>query len=144
MDLNFDSIHIGTLIRLRIEELQLSTDRVTKVLNIPEKELQEIFTKDEISISLMLKFSRFLEYDFFRLYSQYLIIYAPPSNFIKSSQLPQFRKNLYTREIIDFVVELVEAGEITKQQIIEEYRIPKVTLYNWLRKYKKQSPPNDT
>ena len=76
--------------------------------------------------------------DFFRIYSQHLILYAP----IKSentnrekSLLPQFRKNIYTREIIDFILERIRTNEMSKNEVIERYRIPKTTLYKWISKY---------
>ena len=54
----------------------------------------------------------------------------------KKSALPQFRKNIYTKEIIDFILERIENGEMTKNQVIEQYGIPKTTLYKWIDKYK--------
>lgn len=48
-----------------------------------------------------------------------------------------FRKNIYTREVIDFILEMVEKREKTKKQIIEEYNIPKTTLYKWIEKNRK-------
>ncbi|MGN7757917.1 hypothetical protein ACTJIV_10605 [Chryseobacterium sp. 22532] len=51
--------------------------------------------------------------------------------------MPQFRKNIYTKEIIDFVLELTEKGEKTKQQIMDDYDIPKATFYTWIKKYKR-------
>jgi hypothetical protein len=50
------------------------------------------------------------------------------------NKLPQFRKNIYTRELIDFILEKMEKGEMTKAEIIR-YKIPKTTLYKWISKY---------
>lgn len=52
------------------------------------------------------------------------------------SGLPTFRKNIYTKEVIDFILELIETGEKTKAQVIQEYNIPKSTLHKWIYKYK--------
>ena len=52
------------------------------------------------------------------------------------SALPQFKKNIYTKEMIEFIIEVVESGRKTKSEVISEYRIPKTTLYKWLTKYK--------
>ena len=89
------------------------------------------------------KWSKILEYDFFRIYSQHLILYAPPSaNENKSkkenqkSTVPQFRKNIYTNEIIDFILDQVNTGKMTKNEVINRYRIPKTTLYKWISKHK--------
>ncbi|WP_346984880.1 hypothetical protein [Chryseobacterium sp. POE27] len=51
--------------------------------------------------------------------------------------LPNFRKSIYTREVIDFIVELIENEEKTMPQIVKEYRIPKSTLHRWTKKYGK-------
>ncbi|MFP3598621.1 hypothetical protein [Chryseobacterium sp. SIMBA_029] len=96
----------------------------------------KVMTTDDL-----LKWSKLLEYDFFRLYSQHLILYSPSSlkgyknEKYKTPTLPHFRKNLYTQEIIHFILELLSKEEKTKQQIIDEYKIPKTTLYKWIDKY---------
>jgi hypothetical protein len=91
-----------------------------------------------------LKWSKILKYDFFRLYSQHLILYSPPDSVKESTKrnhenisLPKFRKNLYTQEIISFVLELIEDGKKSRQQVISDYCIPKTTLYKWIKKYSK-------
>ncbi|WP_317043240.1 helix-turn-helix domain-containing protein [Chryseobacterium sp. OV279] len=85
---------------------------------------------------LLLKWCKLLEYDFFRMYTQHLILYSPATKQIKAeTTLPRFRKNIYTKEIIDYILDLVQTGEKSKKQIIEEYKIPKTTLYKWISKY---------
>ena len=108
-----------------------------------EEEIQEMYTQGNLSTNILLKWSKLLEYDFFRIYTQHLILYSPPSSDVKSEKqtrnkttLPQFRKNIYTKEIIDFILEQIEKKEMTKNQIMERYRIPKTTLYKWISKHK--------
>ncbi|PWN69495.1 transposase [Chryseobacterium phosphatilyticum] len=140
MDLK--NIHIGSLISLRIEECKMEAFRICNFLKRTEEELNSILLQKTLDTEILLKFSILLEYDFFRLYSQYLILYAPPANLDcthnknTKSNLPQYRKNIYTRELVDFILEQIENGSKTKVQIIEEYRIPKSTLYKWQNKYK--------
>src|SRR5690554_7816767 len=55
----------------------------------------------------------------------------------EKSALPSFTKSLYTPEIIQFIIELVEQKKKTPPEIIEHYRIPKTTLYKWIRKHRK-------
>ena len=80
---------------------------------------------------------------FFRIYSQHLLLYAPPAsiNYKKvdsqKTASPQFRKSLYTTEIIQFIMELVEKGEMKNSEIMTKYNIPKTTLYKWIKKHKK-------
>ncbi|WP_316931881.1 helix-turn-helix domain-containing protein [Chryseobacterium soli] len=104
-----------------------------------------MFAQENLSTDILLKWSKLLEYDFFRLYSHHLILYSPQrrrNGNIKNEKgprkfvLPQFRKSLYTKEIIAFILELISSGEKSKKEIIEEYNIPKTTLYKWLLKYK--------
>ena len=82
---------------------------------------------------------------FFRIYTQHLILYAPLSavdektKVKKKSSLPQFRKNIYTKEIINFVLEQINTKEMTKTEVMKRYGIPKTTLYKWISKYKNLS-----
>ncbi|RKE77168.1 hypothetical protein DEU39_3930 [Chryseobacterium sp. AG363] len=99
-----------------------------------------MYDSEGIDVLDLLRWSKLLEYDFFRLYSQHIILYAPPKGNLLSiksskSKMPTFRKNIYTIELIDFIIELVNTGKKTKQEIIDQYNIPKTTLYKWLEKY---------
>lgn len=133
-------IKIGEFIKKRVSECDIDAQRICKSLKIDEKELEDIYNSSKVSTEILLGFSKLLDYDFFRLYSQHLILYAPASIIGEEKQpqkssLPSFRKNIYTKEIIDFVLELIHSQTKTKNQIIEEYRIPKTTLYKWISKY---------
>lgn len=73
-----------------------------------------------------------------------LILYASVSktsektnNSGLKTSLPQFRKSIYTKEVIDFILEQVSTGEMTINEVVERYSIPKTTLYKWFSKYKK-------
>lgn len=136
---NLKTIHIGILIKKRVEELQISISRISNFFKCTADEILNMYESEMISTDLLLKWSKLLKYDFFRLYSHHLILFAPPAgnNIQKkiSSELPQFRKHIYTREIIDFILELINTGQKTKIQVIEEYGIPRTTLYKWIYKY---------
>jgi len=101
-----------------------------------------MYQTKSLSIDIVLRWSKLLEYDFFRIYTQHLILYAPPTGRSKErikSSLPKFRKNIYTKEVIEFILELLEKEEKTKVEILQEYNIPKTTLYKWIDKYRKQA-----
>lgn len=140
---NLKDIHIGTYIEQRVNECEIETARICNFLKCPEDKVDEMYKQESIDSKLLLQWSKLLNYDFFRLYTQHLILYSPPDSKNannkrkKASSLPVFRKNIYTKEIIDFVIELIHTGEKTHKQIMEEYRIPKTTLYKWLIKYTK-------
>ena len=137
--MNFKEIHIGTLINQRVTESGIEISRICNFLKCTEEEIQQMYESKSLDSEILLKWSKLLEYDFFRVYTQHLILYAPPSAEKESkavkSKLPQFRKNIYTKEIIEFILDQINSGEMTKIQVIERYRVPKTTLYKWIDKY---------
>ena len=139
--MNFKNIHIGQMIEKRVTESGIEISRICNFFKCTKEEIQTIFEQESVDSNLLLKWSKILEYDFFRIYSQHLNLYAPPSAVIsknenKKSSLPQFRKNIYTKEVIDFILDMIKTGEKTKIQVMEEYNIPKTTLYKWISKHK--------
>ena len=140
--MNFKNIHIGQIIEKRVTEGGIEISRICNFMKCTEEEIQEMYTQGNLSTNIFLKWSKLLEYDFFRIYTQHLILYAPLSavdektKVKKKSSLPQFRKNIYTKEIINFVLEQINTKEMTKTEVMERYGIPKTTLYKWISKYK--------
>ncbi|CAI8815725.1 transposase [Chryseobacterium sp. IT-36CA2] len=138
----FKDIHTGELIQKRVEETGFSSDRIMNFMQCSHEELRQMYKSKSLDAETLLKWSKLLAYDFFRIYSQHLVLYSPPSSSEyyqktkeKKTQLPEFRKNIYTVEMITFILSLLKSNEKTKKQIIEEYRIPKTTLYKWIKKY---------
>ncbi|QIY89474.1 transposase [Chryseobacterium gallinarum] len=135
----YKEIHIGELIKSKTEEMEVTIRHIAEVFRIPEHTVLETFGKKELPTGELLKWSKLLRYDFFRIYSQHLILYTPqyanPVRKKEKSQLMQFRKNIYSDELIEFVLELVRTGKKTKQEIIDDYRIPRTTLYKWIAKH---------
>lgn len=139
--MNFKEIHIGTLINQAVTESGIEISRICNFLNCSEEEIQKMYQTKSLDTEILLKWSKLLEYDFFRVYSQHLILYAPPSSKEEESKkkktsLPQFRKNIYTKEIITFILGQIDSGAMTKIDVMERYKIPKTTLYKWISKYK--------
>ncbi|MBN9338059.1 MAG: transposase [Chryseobacterium sp.] len=140
--MNFKDIHIGQMIKTRVEENNTDIERICNFLSCTEKDAHNMYEQQDLSTDILLKWSKLLEYDFFRLYSQHLILYAPSAadEKIKGQNgrktiLPQFRKNIYTKEIIDFILQRINSKEMTKNEVIERYKIPKTTLYKWIIKH---------
>lgn len=143
MEFMYKDIHIGKLIFQLVTEKEIDDDRIVKFLKVPQSKINEMYQSKDLSTEMLLLWSKLLEYDFFRIYSQHLLLYAPPAslNYNKKytvSSLPQFRKNVYTTEIINFIVELYESKEMTQKEIMDKYNIPKTTLYKWIKKHKKE------
>lgn len=136
----FKNIHIGKLVQKRVNETDFSVERIINFLQCDEEDLEKMYDSSSLDSEVLLKWSKLLKYDFFRMYSQHLLLYSPPSSATKDikdqkTELPEFRKNIYTVEIIQFILDLLRSNEKSKQQIINEYKIPKTTLYKWLKKY---------
>lgn len=126
-----------------MEEMEITESRLLAYIKEVQR-VEDLYQMRDINTDVLLKLSKILEYDFFRLYSQHLILYAPPSavkgddsKAKKSTKttLPKFRKNIYTQEVIDFIIGIIKKKEKTINEVIEEYRIPKTTLYKWISKY---------
>ena len=123
-----------------VAESGIEISRLCNFMKFTEEEITKTYNEENLPTDVLLKWSKILEYDFFRIYTQHLILYAPPvkqeeNENNKKSSLPQFRKNIYTKEIIDFILEQISNGKMTKNEVIERYRIPKTTLYKWISKY---------
>lgn len=139
--MNFKNIHIGHLIRALVTERGIALSRICVFMKCSEKDIVNMYAAENLSTDLLLRWSKLLEYDFFRIYSQHLILYAPPVNQLQTvssttpSVLPQFRKSIYTKEVIDFILEQISTEAMTKTEVMARYKIPKTTLYRWISKY---------
>ncbi|MEG0850101.1 MAG: transposase [Flavobacterium sp.] len=143
MEFKYKDIHIGKLIFQLVTEKEIDEERIVKFLKVPQSKIKEMYQSKDLGTEMLLLWSKLLEYDFFRIYSQHLVLYAPPAslNYKKKdtvSNLPQFRKNIYTTEIINFIVELYQNKEMTQKDIMDKYNIPKTTLYKWIKKHNKE------
>lgn len=134
----YKEIHIGRFIKERVNENEITIERICKFLSKDEEAVEMMYDSRSMDTDLLLRWSKLLEYDFFRLYSSHLILYAPPSAINKtqpkSEKTPYFRKNIYTQEIKDFIMKRILSGEMTQSEVIKEYSIPKSTLHRWLQK----------
>ena len=122
---NFKSIHIGKMIENTVAESRIEISRICNYFKCSDDEIVKIYQSKSLDTEILLKWSKLLQYDFFRMYTQHLILYAPPSANEKRSKenkkqtIPEFRKNIYTKEVIDFIIEQIDTEKMTKKQIIE-------------------------
>ncbi len=143
MKSNFKDILIGECIKTRIQEIGITEAEVARSLETDQDELIGYYTAQDMDVDVLLKLSKILDYDFFRLYSQHLILYAPAiaretrSSNVEKSEGLQFRKNIYTFEIINFILEKIENNEMSISEVVNTYNIPKTTLNKWINKNKK-------
>ncbi len=131
-------IHIGQSIKELVDQKDIPIERICNFLNKDEEFVEKVYKSGSIDTEVLLRWSKLLEYDFFRLYSSHLILYAPPSAVNKTQQTsdraPLFRKNIYTQEIKDFILKKISTGEMSQADVVKEYSIPKSTLHRWLQK----------
>lgn len=136
----YKNIHIGSVIKQKVKESDIHTLRICNFLKCTEADIKAMYEVQSMDTELLLKWCKLLEYDLFRIYSQHLLLYAPQKRQTEvpekaKSSLPIFRKNIYTKEVIDFIIERIANNHMTRQQVIDEYKIPKTTLHKWLHKY---------
>ena len=138
--MNFKEIHIAKMLKISVTESGIEMSRICNFMKCSEEDINQMYLQENLSTDVLLKWSKLLEYDFFRLYSQHLIFYAPPSavKVVKNekTQLPKFRKNIYTKEVIDFIIEQISTKKMTINEVLGKYKIPKTTLYKWISKHK--------
>ncbi|WP_317126841.1 transposase [Chryseobacterium lactis] len=131
-------IHIGNLIKSKVDEHQIPLERIVKFLGRREEEVEKMYHEKAIDTDILLKWSKLLKFDFFRFYTGHLILYAPTSRIdkvIKEKETTMiFRKNIYTQEVKDFILEKIKIKEMSINDVIFRYKIPRTTLYKWLKK----------
>ncbi|WP_312300452.1 transposase [Chryseobacterium sp.] len=136
--MNIKNIHIGSLIQSKVEEQQMPMERIAKFLDKAEWEAESMFQKKSIDTDILLKWCKLLKFDFFRFYTGHLILYAPNSrvdNTLKQKKGTMvFRKNIYTQEVKNFILDKIKTGAMSSNEVITRYKIPKTTLYKWLKK----------
>lgn len=149
MNANFKHINIGKLIALRMQECGIEVSRAATFLKVDEDEIERMFSCKSLDCDTVLRWCKLLKYDFFRIYTQHLILYSPQEvenakknkkkeqSQQKKTRLPVFKKNIYTQEVIIYLIELVESGKKTYRQIQNEYNIPSTTVFRWRDKYGK-------
>lgn len=141
MDIDFKEIHIGNYIKEQMEQKEISIERACNFFKTGEKEVVRMYGNKSIDTDSLLKWCKLLEYDFFRIYVTHLLLYDGISHTKNNKKIREsgekiiFRKNIYTKEIKEFLVGLVASDQKTVSQITDEYNIPRTTLYKWLRKH---------
>ncbi|MDR4953290.1 transposase [Chryseobacterium sp. ES2] len=136
--MNIKDIHIGNLIRSKVEEYQISIERISRFLNRTEDEVEMMFHVKSMDTDVLLKWCKLLKFDFFRFYTGHLILYAPQARidneFTQKNDTLVFRKSIYTQEVKDFILDKIKTGKMTANDAVKRYRIPKTTLYKWMKK----------
>jgi hypothetical protein len=138
------NIHIGAIINEVIQIKKISIDELKIKMGCTTRILNKYLDSKTMDSSTLLKWSKVLKYDFFRLYSSHLMLHHGISNTLSNKMVDvqvegiHIRKNVYTKELIEFLVNKVNSKEMSISQVISTYGIPKTTFYKWLQKYSKE------
>lgn len=140
--MDYKNIHIGTHIKNIADIKNLSISRASLFLKCSHKDIEEMYSKKSLDSELLLQWCKLLDYNFFMFYHSHLQLYKPSASTTKlnnkvdknENQNYVFKKNLYMPEIIDWILEKLNKGELTIKEIIEIYNIPRTTIYRWKRK----------
>lgn len=89
---NFKDIHIGEMIEEGVMESGVEISRICSFLQSSEKEIEKMYKAKSLNSDILLRWSKLLEYDFFRIYSQYLILYAPTTSAIDKVEIRNNKK----------------------------------------------------
>ncbi|MGR3855085.1 transposase [Chryseobacterium indologenes] len=136
--MNIKNIHIGSLIQSKVEEYQISIERISRFLNSTEDEVESMYHAKSMDTDVLLKWCKLLKFDFFRFYTGHLILYAPQARidnvFTQKENTLVFRKSIYTQEVKDFILDKIKTGKMTANDVVKRYKVPKTTLYKWMKK----------
>lgn len=139
----YKNIHIGKEIKAIVNLKDISIENICSQLNLSHVQVQQVYKTHQLEVGDLLKWCKLLNFDLFRLYSTHLQIYFPSSSGVNvnpkeneaaTSSKYQFRKRLYTPEMISFILNQINNGKMTTSQIIKAYSIPKTTIYRWMKK----------
>ena len=117
----------------------MAIGRVCKFFGYSEEQIEAMYQKESLDSNDLLKWSKLLKHNLFLYYQNHLILYAPSGasisrKVVATGDSQVFRKNIYTQEIKDYMVNLVLRKEKSPMEVSEKYHIPKNTLYRWLKK----------
>lgn len=138
---SYKNIHIGHQLKTVAKLKDLSMSRACQFLKCNVQDIEQMYSQESIDSDKLLRWCKLLDYNFFMLYHSHLQLYSPSASLAKisSSQKEKterlsYKKNLYSPEIIDYILGKLKRKELSAKEIIERYHIPKTTLYRWKKK----------
>jgi Helix-turn-helix domain len=136
--MNLKNIHIGQIIHAKVEDQSMTQKRILNYFDCDEQDLHNMYNSKSLDTDLLLKWCKLLKVDLFRMFVAHLAMYhAVTINKSKVKQergVGEFRKNVYSVEVRNFVLQQVKNGNMSITDIISKYNIPRTTIYTWIRK----------
>lgn len=142
--MDYKNIHIGSHIKKIAQIKELSITRACIFLKCSHQDILIMYEQETLEAKTLLRWSKLLEYNFFMIYHTHLQMFSPISASTKliaakekEREQYEFRKNIYSEEIILWLLKKMENGELTPQEIINKYHIPRTTIYRWKKRHTK-------
>ena len=136
----YKDIHIGSEIQAVVTAQEIDMTRIEKFFKTDEDHILQMYQSKSLDADILLKWCKLLEYNFFLYYHSHLQLYTPSAATAKTksetTEKPQavFRKNIYTKEVKEYLLNLIQTNTMTASQVMKKYSIPKATLFTWMRK----------
>ena len=140
--LNYKEIHLGNHIKEISKIKNLSVSRACTFLKCNAQEIHEMYEQKSLDSELLLKWCKLLDYNFFMFYHSHLQLYKPSAAtthvaVAEKASLPNpyvFKKNLYSPELIDYILKKLDDNVLSIGEVIKLYNIPRTTIYRWVKK----------
>lgn len=143
-------IHIGQIIHRIVTVKQIEIEKILKSFEtFSEDEIQKMYDSKSLDSAVLLQWCKLCAYNFLLIYHEHLQIYAPiaaaakiklPSKKDAEIEKLHFNKSVYSNEVKEFILELIETKEMSVAAVISNYQIPKTTVYKWLKKKNSTHP----
>jgi len=140
--INYKEIHIGTHLKEVSKVKEVSISRACQFLKCSSQEIEHMYTKQSLDSNTLLRWCKLLDYNFFMFYNSHLQLFNPSAATAKlkveevegDDKKYIFRKNLYSPEIIDWILGQLRSGELDIKSIMQKYQIPRTTIYRWSKR----------
>ncbi len=97
--MNFKDINIGLMISQRVLECDVDIMRLCKFFSCSSEDILAMYDSKSLDSEILLKWCKILEYDFFRFYSQNLILYSPASGDNRNKKIKKILKCIISEKI---------------------------------------------
>lgn len=109
---NLKEIHLGKLVKQKAEELNYPLPKLAQYFECTEEDILGFYEQKHLPTDVLLKFCTCLSYNFFRVLSAHVTLFVKIGDRNKFNQpavTPQLKKNVYTKEIKDFILSILRS-----------------------------------
>lgn len=120
-----NQILIGKHLKEVVEIKGVKMERILNFFHLTdEDEIMVMYEAKSLDTEVLLKWCKLLEYNFFLLYHNHLLLFSSaasnarlkPKQINSQTKHLHLKKNIYTKEIKDFIIHLVVTEQMTKKR----------------------------